>query len=122
MSTAADAPSLPWTLRAAVALVAVEALVEAVAVSGRSELTTGLRTFLVLCIALKWLFAWRVLHLSAGATLGLLMLQGTTIVAAFGAEGLAMPARLTLGAAAALVMALVLASLHAFPSPALPKT
>jgi hypothetical protein len=112
----------PWTLRAAVALVAVEALVEVVAVAGRDELTGGLRTFLVLCLALKWLFAWRALHRSAGAALGLLMLQGTTVVAAFGAEDLALPARLGLGATAALVMALLLASLHAFPSPSLPTT
>ncbi len=119
---AALEPTVPWTLRGAVALVTVEALVETVAVGGRSELTAGLRTFLVLCLALKWLFAWRVLHLSAGATLGLLMLQGTTVVAAFGAEGLATPARLALGVAATMVMALLLASLYAFPSPALPKT
>lgn len=119
---AVAAPPVPWTLRVAAGLVSVEALVEVLAVGGRSELTTGLRVFLVLCLSLKWLFAWRVLHLSAGATLGLLMLQGTTIVAAFGAVDLALSVRLALGGTAATVMALLLASLHAFPSPTLPKT
>lgn len=119
---AVAAPPVPWTLQAAVALVSVEALVEVLAVGERSELTTGLRAFLVLCLSLKWLFAWRALRLSAGATLGLLMLQGTTIVAAFGAVDLALPSRLALGGTAAVVTALLLASLHAFPSPTLPKT
>lgn len=114
--------AVPWTLRAAAALVAAEALVEAVAARSRTKLTAGLRGFLVLCLGLKWLFAWRLLHLSAGAALGLLMLQGTTIVAAFGAVDLALATRPALGGTAAAVMALVLASLHAFPSPTLPKT
>jgi hypothetical protein len=102
-------------------LVSVEALAEAVAVAGRSALTPGLRAGLIACIALKWLFAWRVLHLSAGATLGLLLLEGTTVVAAFGAVERALAVRAALGITAAAVVALLLASLHAFPSPTLPK-
>lgn len=112
----------PWTLRAAVALVSVEALVEAVAVAGRSSLTPGLRTVLVLCVGLKWVFAWRVLHLSAGATLGLLLLETTTVVAALGATDSPAVVRIALAATAATVVGLLLASLHAFPSPALPGT
>ncbi len=117
----AAASALPWTLRAAAGLVSVEALVEAVVVAGRSELTPGLRTGLVATIAVKWLFAWRLLHRSAGAALGLLMLEGTTIVAALGAVEASAAVRLALGLTAAAVIVVLSASLHAFPSAALPK-
>jgi hypothetical protein len=119
--TAADPSVVPWTLRAAVGLVSAEALVEATLVAGRSELTPGLRAGLVLCVGLKWVFAWRVLRFSAGAMLGLLMLQGTTIVAAFGAVETALAARLAFGAVAVVSIGLLSSSLHAFPSPTLPK-
>ena len=76
---------------------------------------------LMLCLALKWLFAWRVLRLSAGAALGLLLLEGTTIVAAFGAVDSDGIVRLALGGTAADRHVLLFASLHAFPTPALPK-
>jgi len=117
----ARAVARPWTLPAAVGLVSVEALVEALAVAGRSSLTPGLRVGLVLCVALKWLFAWRVVHLSAGAALGLLLLEGTTLVAALGAVDTPTPVRLALAASAATVLGLLSASLHAFPSPTLPR-
>jgi hypothetical protein len=120
MSVSAPA-LLPWTLRAAAGLVSVEALVEGVAVTGRTALTPGLRAFLVLCIAIKWLFAWRILRLSHGAALGLLLLEGTTIVAAFGAVDSDLLMRAALGGTALTVVVLMLASLHAFPPPALPK-
>lgn len=113
--------TLPWTLRAAVAVVSAEALVEAVAVVGRTSLTPGLRVGLVACLALKWLFAWRLLHLSAGAALGLLLLEGTTLVAAFGAVDADPLVRLALGTSSFAVIALLFASLHAFPAPTLPK-
>jgi hypothetical protein len=112
---------LPWTLRSAAALVSIEALVEGIAVSGRSELTPGLRSALVFCLALKWLFAWRALRLSAGAVLGLFLFEGTTAVAAVGAVDASAAVRLALGGTAITVIALLAASLHAFPSPVLPK-
>jgi hypothetical protein len=112
---------LPWTLRAAIAVVSVEALAECVAVAGRDELTPGFRAALALCVTLKVLFAWRVGHRSPGAALGLLMLEGTTIVAAFGAVEASGAVRLALGATAASVMVLLLSSLHTFPAPDLPK-
>jgi hypothetical protein len=110
----------PWTLSWAVAVVSVEALVESVAVAGRSNLSVGLRSALVLCVALKWLFGWRVLHRSAGAALGLL--EGTTVVAALGAVDSPAAVRLLLGGTALAVIALLLASLHAFPSPTVPRS
>src|SRR5690606_525140 len=100
--------------------VGVEALVEAVVVAGRSGLTPGLRVGLVLCIGLKGLFAWRALHRSHGAALGLFLLQGTTLVAAFGAVGAPSAVRLALAAAALASIGLLAASLHAFPAPQLP--
>ena len=113
--------SPPWTLRAAAGLVSIEALVETVAVSGRDELTPGLRVGLILCLGLKWLFAWLVLRASAGAALGIMLLEGTTVVAAFGAVDSSTAVRLALGLTATTVVALVAASLHAFPPPTLPK-
>lgn len=113
--------AVPWTLQAAAGLVSVEALVECLAVVGRGELTVGLRVGLVLCLGLKWLFAWRVLHRSPGAALGLLLLEGTTVVAALGAVEAGAAARIALAATAGTVVALLLASLHAFPPPELPK-
>jgi hypothetical protein len=112
---------LPWTLRAAAGLVSVEALIEGVAVTGRTALTPGLRAMLVICLALKWAFAWRILRLSHGAALGLLLLEGTTVVAALGAVDSDLLVRAALGGTALTVVVLVLASLHAFPPPALPK-
>lgn len=112
---------VPWTLRAAAGLVSIEALVQALVVAGRSELTTGLRVGLILCIALKWVFAWRVLQLSAGAMLGLLLLEGTTVIAALGATSSSGGARLALAGVALTVIGLLSSSLHAFPSPTLPK-
>ncbi|MGH9275247.1 MAG: hypothetical protein ACRDZU_11430 [Acidimicrobiales bacterium] len=114
-------PEVPWTLRAAAGLVSVEALVEGVAVTGRTAFTPGLRVMLVLCLALKWLFAWRVLRLSPGAAFGMLLLEGTTIVSALGAVDTDALVRVALGGTALTVVILLLASLHAFPTPALPK-
>lgn len=121
LKTMSTSATLPVTLRAAAGLVSVEALVECVAVSGRDELTPGLRTGLVLCISLKWVFAWLLLRRSAGAALGLLLVEGTTVIAALGAVETPLAARLALGLTAAAVVSLVAASLHAFPPPTLPK-
>jgi hypothetical protein len=108
-------------LTAALLLVAVEAVVEIVAVAGRSELVPGLRSMLAVCLALKLVFAWRVRLLRAGPALGLLLLEGTTIVAALGAVDANGLARLALGATAIIVLVLLCSSLHAFPEPPLPR-
>ena len=121
MATPSPADALPWTLRAAAGVVSIEALVEGVAVSGRTAFTPGLRIMLVLCLALKWVFAWRVQRLRAGAAFGLLLLEGTTVVSALGAVDTDAMVRLALGGTALTVVILLLASLHAFPAPALPK-
>lgn len=115
------APTSPWTLRAAASVVSIEALVESIVVIGRTSLTPGLRMGLIASIALKWAFAWWVVRLNPGAALGLFLLEGTTIVAALGAVDTSTPARVALGASALTVVVLLSASLHAFPSPTLPK-
>lgn len=116
-----EAPAtLPLTLRGAAGLVSLEALVEAIVVTGRDELTFGLRAGLLMSLSLKWVFAWLVLRRNAGAVLGLLLLEGTTVVAALGAVEASGGARLALGVTAATVIVLTAASLHAFPSPELP--
>jgi hypothetical protein len=102
-------------------LVAAEAVAEIVAVARRTELVPGMRTFLVLCLALKLVFAWRVRQLRPGPALGLLLLEGTTVVAALGAVEANGLARLALGLAAIIVLVLLCSSLHAFPEPALPR-
>ena len=112
--------TVPATLRAAAALMAVEAAVEAVVIAQRDELTTGLRVMLVGFLSLKWIFAVGLLRLSAGAALGTFLLEGTSLVAAFGAVDASAGARIALAGAAVVVMALVAVSLHAFPEAPLP--
>jgi hypothetical protein len=130
MPTAPDRPSAraagttpvpPWTLRAAAGLVSIETLLECLAVVGRTSLTPGLRGLLIACVALKWVLAWRVLGLRAGPALGLLMLEGTTVVAALGAVETDGYVRLALAGSALTAVALIAASLHAFPPPTLPS-
>jgi len=124
MAAAVPPPPLeivPWTLRAAAGLASLQAGVEVVAVARRHELTPGLRGLLVASIALTWLLAWGAVRRRAGAALGLLLLEGTTVVAALGAVDSSGPVRLALGGTAVAVLVLLLRSLHAFPSPALPK-
>jgi hypothetical protein len=116
-----DAVEPPWTLRAAAAIVSVEALIECIEVSRREELTAGLRFLLISCLALKWLFAWRVLGLRAGPMLGLLLLEGTTILAAVAATETSDGARLAAAGTALVVLVLLVASIPAVPSPTLPK-
>lgn len=112
--------AIPATLRAAAALIAVEAAVEMVVVARREELTPGLRVMLIGFLSLKWIFAARALRLRAGPALGLFLLEGTSVVAAFGATEASMPARLAMAGSAVVVCVLLASSLHAFPTPPLP--
>ncbi len=112
--------AVPGTLRAAAAVISIEAVVEAVVIAHREDLTPGLRVILLLFLSLKWVFAWRAQKLRAGPALGLFLLEGTTAVASLGLHA-PVPARLALGATAVLACGLLAASLHAFPTPELPK-
>lgn len=114
--------AVPVTLRAAAVLISAEAIVEAVVVSHREELTPGLRGMLIGFLSLKWIFSWRVTKLRAGPALGLFLLEGTSALAALGAEHAPLGARLALAGAAVLACGLLASSLHAFPTPPLPKS
>ncbi len=113
--------AVPATLRAAAGLIAAEALVEAVVIARRHELTPGLRAMLIGFLSLKWIFGWRVQRLRAGPALGLFLLEGTSAVAALGAVGAPLLARLALAGSAVLACGLLASSLYAFPTPPLPK-
>lgn len=112
---------LPLTLRAAVGLVSIEALAEAIWVAMRTELRPALRVVLVLCVGSKWAAAWGVTARRPGAALALLLLEGSTILAALSATESADLARWALGVAALAVIVLLLLSLDAFPPPRLPQ-
>lgn len=110
----------PTTLRLAAAVVAVEAVVEAVVIARRDELTPGLRVMLLAFLSLKWVFAAGALRLKAGPALGLFLLEGTSVLAALGATDAPASARLALAGAAVAAIVLLARSLHAFPEPPLP--
>ena len=110
----------PTSLRIAAGLVAVEAVVEAVVIVRRDELTPGLRVLLLAFLSLKWVFAIGVLRLKAGPALGLFLLEGTSVVAALGATDATIGSRLALAGTAVVALALLASSLHAFPEPPLP--
>ena len=108
--------SPPWTLRRGRTCLRGESLV----VVGRTDLTVGLRVLLVLCVGLKWLCAWGILRLHAGAALGLLCSRARPSSPP-SVRCRATGRRVALGVTALAVMALLAASLHAFPSPELPR-
>jgi hypothetical protein len=110
----------PARLRAAAALISAEALVEAVVIARRTELVPGFRVCLILVLSLKLVWAVGVLRLRPGAALGLFMIEGISALAALGATDAPIGARLALAATATAVIALVAASLHAFPEAPLP--
>jgi hypothetical protein len=110
----------PITLTAAAWLAVVLTLCELVYISGRSELTPGLRVMLCVMVGLQLLFAQRAASLSAGGVLGLFACEAMAVIAAIGANG-PIAVRLTLAAAAITTIVLLAASLHAFPSPSITR-
>jgi hypothetical protein len=113
--------AIPATLRAAAALIAVEAAVEAIVIAHRSDLTPGFRVMLIAFLSLKWVFAVGALRLRPGPVLGLFLLEGTSAVAALGAVHAPPLARLALAGSAVVACTLLGRSLHAFPSPDIPR-
>lgn len=108
----------PARLLVLLALTAVLAAAEVHHVASRDELVVGLRSFLVLVVALQLPLAWLVTRRSAGAALATLVYQGTTVVAALvGGFG---DLRLALAAGAAIGLVLLATSLDSFPTPQLP--
>ena len=107
-------------LRAAAALVSVEAVVEAAVIVSRDELAPGFRLFGFLALTIKVFWAFGVTRLRPGAALGLLMIEGLSAIAALGAVDAPLLGRVAIAATAIVSMALVASSLHAFPEAPLP--
>lgn len=110
----------PPVLRWAATLVVLQTSAELAYVAGRSELTGGLRLGLMAVLALQFLFVRGLLRFSPGSVLGLLAFEGMAVVAAIAGDG-AIVVRGALALTSVSVIALLLASIQAFPSPDLPK-
>lgn len=110
----------PFTLMAAAVLVWLQATGEIVYVGWRSAWTIGLRIFVGLILALQLLFAYRVLRFSAGAILALFAFEAMTVVGAIGSDA-PIAIRIVLALSAIITIALLAASITAFPSPTLPR-
>lgn len=119
---AAPGPTLvaPWTLHAAFWLVLLESVVEAAFVVGRDDWGGLGKALILLAFAVKVGFAELARRRSAGGVLGLLVFECMGILVAIGADW-SMALRLLLVATVVAVYALVLSSLHAFPTPELPR-
>lgn len=109
----------PATLRAAAALASVVALGELIAVALRSDLVPGSRVIMMGVVSLQLAFAAMLTRYSAGSVLALFAFEATAVVASVGSSG-PIVLRGALASCAVAVVALMGASLSAFPSPAPP--
>ena len=107
-------------LKAAVALVCAETTVEVALVMNSGRWTFLGRVVIALCIALQYVFAWRALHRSAGAVLGLVLWQISALLVAAGADW-ALLARIGLAVAAVTTTVLLARASRTFPTPVLPR-
>ena len=103
----------------ALVLVALQSAAEAAFVVARDDYGPGGKGLVIGVIALKVVFAVWTRRLRAGGALGLLAFEAVGILVALGA-GWSSLLRVALAACVVTVWALVLSSLHAFPSPELP--
>lgn len=110
----------PITLVAACWLAAAEGAAEVVHLAGRDELTPGLRVFVALIVGAKLPLARAALRLSSVGAMGLFLYEATslTVAAVGGFDG---TIRVVLAVVAFAVGGLLAASLHAFPTPELPR-
>lgn len=110
----------PWTLHAAFWLVLVESAIQGAFVIGRDDWGSLGKALILLAFVAKVGLAQLARRLSAGGALGLLVFELVGILVAVGADW-AMGLRLALVANVVAVYALVLSSLHAFPTPEIPR-
>ena len=104
-------------LQTATALAAAEAVFLIAVVIMRSRLSTWL---LVLAIAVKLPCCWLARRRHAGGYLALLLWEGAGVIVPLTAPHIALAVRLVEVTVAATVLALLLGSLSAFPTPQLP--
>lgn len=112
--------AVPWTLHAAFWVVLAESVVEAAFMVSRDDWGGLGKALILFAFVAKVGFAHLARRLSAGGVLGLLVFESMGILVAIGAEW-STALRLLLVATVAAVYALVLSSLHAFPTPELPR-
>jgi hypothetical protein len=112
--------AVPWALHAAFWLVLLESSVQAAFVVGRDDWGSVGKAMILLAFVAKVGFAQLARRLSAGGALGLLVFELVGILVALGADW-AVGLRLLLVANVVAVYVLVLSSLHAFPTPELPR-
>lgn len=110
----------PWTLHAAFWLVLVESVVEGAFVVGRDDWGAIGKALILLAFVAKVALAHLARRLSAGGAMGLLVAESVGILVALGADW-SLALRLALVATVVVVHVLVLSSLHAFPTPELPR-
>ena len=115
-----EAPTRPpVALTVALVLVVAQSVAESAFVVARDDYGPGGKALVIGAIGLKVLLAAWTRRLRAGAALGLLAFEAVGILVALGASW-SFALRLALAACVVAVYALVLSSLHAFPSPELP--
>ena len=97
-----------------------ESVVEAAFVVGRDDWGAIGKALILLAFVAKVVFAHLARRLSAGGAMGLLVFEWMGILVALGADW-SMALRIALVATVVAVHVLVLSSLHAFPTPELPR-
>jgi hypothetical protein len=107
-------------LAGAAAVVAAETTFEVGLVLAGGRWTAAGRVAIAATIALKYLFAWRLLHRSAGAVLALLLWEVSALLVAAGNGGWPALGRAALAATAVVAIVLLVRASRAFPEPALP--
>jgi hypothetical protein len=110
----------PVLLRVAAVLAIVQVLAGIVVVATGDRYGPGGRILVAGCLGLGVLFARSTLRLRAGGAFGLFVIEITSVLIALGATGWPAAARVGLAVVAVTITVLVLASLHAFPSPTVP--
>jgi len=112
--------AVPWMLHAAFWLVLFESVVEGAFVVGRDDWGAIGKALILLAFVAKVVFAHLARRLSAGGAMGLLVFEWVGILIALGADW-SLALRIALVATVVAVHVLVLSSLHAFPTPELPR-
>ena len=108
-------------LAPAIAVVSFETTVEVIVVAARGDFRPALRVALVLCIALKYVFAWFLGRRSAAALLGLVLWEVTALLVALASTGWHAGLRAGLAVTALVTLFLLVRVARAFPEATVPS-